>query len=164
MFTKKLELIFLGIIIIAILILSKNYYNNYMFSTNDIPDSYKQRIIDKEQEVLQLMQDKYGFSFSVPIIVTDKFKGRLYGITAYKNADIKIYLNKNRMQESMDYMIDSVIPHEYAHALIFKLGLRDRNKDGHSVEWQKACEKLGGINCEKYVNNNDVVIGKLPFK
>ncbi|EDZ61131.1 hypothetical protein SMGD1_2402 [Sulfurimonas gotlandica GD1] len=163
MFTKKLELFFLAVIIIAILVLSKNYYDNYMFSTNDIPESYKKRIVDKEQEVLQLMQSNYGFSFRVPIIVTDKFKGRLYGITAYKNGEIKIYLNKKVMQESMDYMVDSVIAHEYAHALIFKLGMRDREKDGHSKEWQEACEKLGGVNCEQYVNSQDVVMGKLPF-
>ncbi|WP_373001322.1 SprT-like domain-containing protein [Sulfurimonas sp.] len=164
MFTKKLEIFFLSIIVIAILMLSKNYYDNYIFSTNDIPDSYKQRIIDKEQEVLQLMQSNYGFSFRVPIIVTDKFKGKLYGITAYKNGDIKIYLNKKVMQESMDYMVDSVIAHEYAHALIFKLGIRDSNKDGHSKEWQQACENLGGMKCEQYVNSHDVVMGKLPFK
>ncbi len=164
MFIKKLELVFLGIIIIAIIVLSTNYYNNYVFNTNDIPDSYKKRIADKEHEVLQLMQRHYGFSFKVPLIVTDKFKGKLYGITAYKNGKIKIYLNKKVMQESMDYVIDSVIAHEYAHALIFKLGMRDRNKDGHSKEWQQACEKLGGMKCEQYVNNQDVVAGKLPFK
>ena len=164
MFKKKLELIFLGAIVIAILVLSKNYYDNYIFLTNDIPDSYKKRIVDKERETLQLMQSNYGFSFRVPIIVTDKFKGRLYGLTAYKNGEIKIYLNKKVMQESMDYMVDSVIAHEYAHALIFKLGMRSKKKDGHSKEWQKACEKLGGMKCEQYVNSHDVVMGKLPFK
>jgi predicted SprT family Zn-dependent metalloprotease len=164
MFLKKLELLFLSIIIIAILILSKNYYDNYSFYKNDIPQSYKKRIIDKEQEVLELMQKNYGFSFKVPLIVTDKFKGRLYGLTAYRNGEIKIYLNKKVMQESMDYMIDSVIAHEYAHVLIFKLGKRGYAKnDGHSKEWQMACQKLGGVNCEKYVNNHDVVINKLPF-
>jgi len=163
MFTKKLETFFLTVIVIAVLILAKNYYDSYTFKTNDIPDNYKKRIVDKEQEVLQLMQKNYGFSFQVPIIVTDKFKGRLYGITAYKSGEIKIYLNKKVMQESMDYMVDSVIAHEYAHALIFKLGMRDAKKDGHSKEWQEACEKLGGIKCEQYVNSHDVVMGKLPF-
>ena len=110
------------------------------------------------------MQKNYGFAFKVPLIVTDKFKGRLYGLTAYKNGEIAIYLNKKVMQESMDYMIDNVIAHEYAHAIIFKLGKRGYAKDdGHSLEWQRACEKLGGLNCEKYVNSHDVVIDKLPF-
>ncbi len=39
----------------------------------------------------------------------------------------------------------------------------DAKKDGHSKEWQEACEKLGGIKCEQYVNSHDVVMGKLPF-
>ena len=80
-----------------------------------------------------------------------------------KNGEIRIYLNKKVMQESMDYMVDSVIAHEYAHALIFKLGMRDVEKDGHSKEWQIACEKLGSSKCEQYVNSHDVVMGKLPF-
>lgn len=163
MFSKNLERLFLAVIFIALLVLAKNYYDSYTFKINDIPDSYKQRIADKEQEVLQLMQSHYGFSFRVPIIITDKFKGRLYGITVYKDGEIKIYLNKKVMQESMDYMVDSVIAHEYAHALIFKLGIRDVEKEGHSKEWQQACVNLGGLSCEQYVNSHDVVMGKLPF-
>ncbi|WP_294966850.1 SprT-like domain-containing protein [Sulfurimonas sp.] len=139
MFIRKLELIFLGVIVIAIIVLGNNYYNNYTFRTNEIPQSYKQRIIDKEQEILQLMQRHYNFSFKVPLIVTDKFKERLYGITAYKNGEIKIYLNKNVMQESMDYMVDSVISHEYAHALIFKLGKREREE---KMDTPKSGKKL----------------------
>jgi predicted SprT family Zn-dependent metalloprotease len=163
MFLKKLELVFLAIIIIAILILSKNYYESYSFSKNNLPQSYKKRIIDKEQEVLKLMYKNYGFAFKVPLISTDEFKGRLYGLTAYKDGEIKIYLNKKVMQESMDYMVNNVIAHEYAHALIFKLNKGSAKYDGHSLEWKKTCEKLGGINCEKYVNSHDVVMGKLPF-
>lgn len=163
MFSKNLERLFLAVIFIALLVLVKNYYESYTFKINEIPDSYKQRIANKEQEVLQLMQSHYGFSFRVPIIITDRFKGRLYGITAYKDGEIKIYLNKKVMQESMDYMVDSVIAHEYAHALIFKLGIRDVEKEGHSKEWQQACINLGGVNCEQYVNSHDVVMGKLPF-
>ncbi|MDA3907966.1 MAG: SprT-like domain-containing protein [Sulfurimonas sp.] len=163
MFIKKLELLFLSIIVIAILILAKNYYDNYIYKNSDISDNFKKLIANKEKEVLILMQKNYGFSFKVHNFITDKFKGRLYGITAYKNGEIKIYLNKKVMKESMDYMVDNVIAHEYAHALIFKLGMRDVGKDGHSKEWQKACEKLGGLNCEQYVNSHDVVMGKLPF-
>jgi len=162
MLIKKFEFLFLGVIIVASLFLVKNYYDSYTFKNNDIPQSYKDRIMQKEQEVLWLMQKNYGFSFKVPLIVTDRFKGRLYGLTSYKDGEIKIYLNKKVMQESMDYMIDSVIAHEYAHALMFKLKNFTRG-DGHSKEWQDACIKLGGIKCEQYVNSHDVVMGKLPF-
>jgi len=105
MFIKKLELLFLCIIVLASLVLVKNYYDNYSFKTNDILQSYKDRITQKEQEVLWFMQENYGFSFKVPLIVTDEFKGRLYGLTAYKNGDIKIYLNQKVMQESSLYSI-----------------------------------------------------------
>jgi len=162
MFIKKLELLFLCIIVLASLVLVKNYYDDYSFKTNDIPQSYKNRITQKEQEVLWFMQKNYGFSFKAPLIVTDEFKGKLYGLTAYKNGEIKIYLNKKVMQESMDYMVDSVIAHEYAHALMFKLQ-NFKKGDGHSKEWQDACLKLGGVKCEQYVNSHDVIMGKLPF-
>ena len=160
MFKKKLEIIFLGVIIIAISVLANNYYNSYKFNHNDIPKEYRKLIADKEKDVLNLMQKNYGFSFKVPLIITDKFKGRLYGLTSYKNGEIKIYLNKKVMQESMKYILDNVIAHEYAHALMFKQGYK---KAGHSKLWQQTCKNLGGLNCEQYVNKNDVILGKMPF-
>ena len=136
MFKKRLELIFLSVIIIAIAILSKNYYDSYNYKHNDISNDYKKLITNKEEEILKLMQQHYGFTFKVPLIVTDKFKNRLYGLTSYQNGNIKIYLNKKVMQESINYIINSVIAHEYAHALIFKL-LPHSKSDGHSAQWKK---------------------------
>lgn len=164
MFTKKLETIFLLIIVIAIGILGYNYYKSYTFKNNDIPDSYKKLISDKEQEVLQNMQSEFGFVLKVPLIVTDKFKGRLYGLTSYKNGDIKIYLNKKVMQESMDYMVDSVIAHEYAHALMFKLGHIHTTKKGHPQKWQEICTKLGANDCQQYVDQQEIIMSKMPFQ
>ena len=163
MFKKRLELIFLSIIGVAIAMLANNYYNSYIYKHTDIPDNYKQRISNKEKEVLDLMQKHYGFAYKIPLIVTDEFKGRLYGLTSYNNGEIKIYLNKKVMKESIDYMIESVIAHEYAHALMFKLGHLHTRDKGHSKKWQQTCVNLGGINCEQYVNRNDVVMGKMPF-
>ncbi len=161
---KKLEYAFISIILIASLILGYNYYKSYSFKNNDIPDSYKKRIADKEQEVLQHMQRNFGFVFKVPLIVTDKFKGRLYGLTSYRDGEIKVYLNKKVMQESMDYMIESVIAHEYAHALMFKLGYLYENDDGHSKTWQQTCIKLGGKDCQKYVDRQEIIMSKMPFQ
>ena len=160
---KRLEIVFLIIIFIAVLVLANNWYEDYLFKNSEISDEYKELIFSKEQEVLGLMQKNYGITFKVPLIVTDKFKGRLYGMASYKNGDIKIYLNKKVMKESMEYMLESVIAHEYAHALMFKLGHYDSNGDGHSSRWKEACVNLGGKNCEKYVNSEDVVMGKMPF-
>ena len=164
MFQKKLEMAFLTLILLSLAVLGTNYYNSYSFKNSDIPDSYKQRIINKEQEVLQHMQNNYGYAFKFPLIVTDRFKGRLYGLTSYENGDIKIYLNKKVMQESMDYIVDSVIAHEYAHALLFKQGYLHTKDDGHSKLWQQTCTKLGGIDCQQYVDQQEIIMSKMPFQ
>lgn len=162
MFNKRLELIFILVIILSIAILSNNYRSTKNFKNHPIPDEYKELIVQKEQEILTNMQKHYGFSFKVPLIVTDRFKDGLYGATNYKNGKITIYLNKNVMQESMEYMLDSVIAHEYAHALMFKQGLNTPG-DGHSLKWRDTCVNLGAKNCERYVDMNEVVMGKMPF-
>jgi len=163
MFKKKLEFFFITLIVVALFILINNIYNTQQFKNNDIPDNYKQRIKNKEIEVLNNMQKNYNLTFRVPLIVTDKFKGRLYGLTSYKNGDIKIYLNKKVMLESMDYIIDSVIAHEYAHALMFKFGNMHTKKDGHSKKWQQICKKLGADDCQQYVDRQEIIMSKMPF-
>jgi len=60
-------------------------------------------------------------------------------------------------------MIDSVIPHEYAHALLFYLHKSSNEKNGHSRLWQQTCQKLGGEDCRQYVNQHEIVMSKLPF-
>ena len=149
-------------IILAIAVLYNNYTSTKNFKNNPISSQYTELINQKEQEILSSMKRHYGFSFQVPLVVTDRFKGGLYGATTYKNGEITIYLNKNVMQESMDYMVDSVIAHEYAHALMFKQGL-NTTRDGHSFKWRDICINLGAKNCERYVDVNEVVMGKMPF-
>lgn len=163
MFKKRLETAFISIITISLIILAYNYYKSYSFKNNELSGRYKKLISDKEQEVLQHMQKNYGYRFKVPLIITDKFKGKLYGLTSYENGVIKIYLNKKVMQESMDYMVDSVIAHEYAHALMFKQGKLHTKDNGHSKLWQQTCINLGGIDCQQYVNHKEVIMSKLPF-
>ena len=110
------------------------------------------------------MQKSYGYAYKFPLIITDKFKGRLYGLTSFENGEIKIYLNKKVMQESMDYMVNSVLAHEYAHALLFKQGYFHTKDDGHSKLWQQTCVKLGGTDCQQYVDQQEVIMAKMPFK
>ena len=163
MFKKKLELIFLTMIIVAIAILSVNYYKSYSFKHNPLPKSYLDRIAAKEKDVLTHMQKNFGYQVRFPLIITDKIPGRLYGLTSYENRHITIYLNKKVMQESMDYMCDSVIPHEYAHALLFYLHKNSNEKSGHSKLWQQTCQALGGKDCLQYVNQQEIIMSKLPF-
>jgi len=161
---RRLEYLFLIVVVVALLFLAYNYYRSYSFKTNDLPQSYKEKIAQKEQEVLENMRRNLGFEFRVPLIVTDEFKGRLYGLTAYQNTEVKIYLNKKVMQESMEYMLDSVIAHEYAHAVMFRLGKFERGADGHSKEWQMICQKLGGKDCRRYVDTQEIIMSKMPFR
>jgi len=161
---KKLELFFLSTIIIALSILVFNYYKSYTFKHNPLPKSYLNRIENKKKDVLAHMQKNFGFQVKFPLIITDKIPGRLYGLSSYENGRITILLNKKVMQESMDYMIDSVIPHEYAHALLFYLHKNSSEKQGHSKLWRHTCQKLGGKDCRQYVNQQEIILSKLPFK
>jgi len=163
MFKKKLEFIFITMIVLATFVLAFNYYTSYSFKHNDIPDKYKTRIQDKEKEVLKLIKKHYNIDLDIPLIVTDKFQGRLYGLTSYENGKIKIYLNKKVMRESMDYMVNSVIAHEYAHALMFKLGYHQEENAGHSKKWQETCVKLKGVDCRQYVDQHEIIMSKMPF-
>ena len=163
MLSKKLELLFLTIIILSLSLLGYNYYKSYSFKHNPLPKSYLERIDKKEQDVLSHMQKNFGFQVEFPIIITDKIPGRLYGLTSYEHSQIKIYLNKKVMQESMDYMIDSVVPHEYAHALLFYTHNNSNTNDGHSELWRETCKKLGGKDCRRYVDQHEIIMSKLPF-
>lgn len=164
MITKKIQIIFMVIIIICIAILFLNWYSSYSFERNPISKEYQLLIKQEEQRVLSNMKKNLGFKFQVPIIITDKIPGKIYGVTSLdKDGSIKIYLNKKVMKESFDYIISNVIAHEYSHAILFKSGNYKTSKDGHSKLWQNTCIKLGGLMCQKYVNSHDVIMRKLPF-
>jgi len=164
MVSKKIQFIFAFISLIALLILARNVYSSYNFKNNPISDKNIEAIAHEEQRVLNNMQKNFGFKYKVPIEITDKIPGKIYGVTFLSDdGSIKIYLNKKVMKESMDYIVLNVIAHEYAHALLFKSGDYKNQKDGHSKLWQITCMKLGGAKCQKYVNSHDVIMGKLPF-
>jgi hypothetical protein len=132
MLQKKLELFFLSLILIAVAVLARNYYKSYTFKHNPLPQEYLDKIKNKEKDVLAHMQHNFGLHIKFPIIISDKIPGRLYGLTSYKNGHISILLNKKVMQESMQYMTESVLAHEYSHALLFYLHKSSNEKDGHS--------------------------------
>ena len=164
MFKKRLELTFLSITLLSAGVLLSNYYKSSHFKNNPLPQSYLNKIEKQERDILVHMQKNFGFRYKFPLIITDKIPGQLYGLTAYKNGTIKIYLNKKVMQESFEYMLESVIAHEYAHALLFKLHRNMGEKEGHSKEWQETCVKLGAKDCQQYVNQKEIIMSKMPFK
>ncbi len=60
-------------------------------------------------------------------------------------------------------MINQVIPHEYAHAVMFHLNDFSKKQGGHTKKWQEICKNLNGIKCEQFVNHQDIIVGKIPF-
>lgn len=163
MFTKKLERIFALVTLGALTVLAYNWYASYRFDHTPLSEAVMQQLEQKEREVIARIKTHYGIDFRVPMRISDNIPGNLYGVTAYRpDGTITILLNKKRAKESLQYLLDDVIAHEYAHALMFHFGYRT-HEDGHSQRWQQTCKALGGSRCDRYVNGHDVVMGKLPF-
>ncbi len=160
---KNLYKIFLTITVISIILLGYIWYDNNQFKNNDLALQTITKLKQKEYHIRKLIIQKYNLNINIPIIISNKMKNNLFGLAVYNNGDIKIILNKNRFQESEDYMIDYVLPHEYAHALMFKLNYFPKENGGHSKRWEEICLNLEGKKCDRFVKHKDIVMGKLDF-
>jgi len=160
--TKKLEKFFIFLMVVPLGYIAYNTYKSKSFKDNPLSNKTLQRVIKAEENILSLIHMKFNINPQIPLIVSDEFHSNLYGLTSYKDNKITIYLNKKRFKESEDYMIKEVIPHEYAHALVFMLGEKT-SKDGHTALWKKICLQLEGKKCEQYVNNEAIVRQKLGY-
>lgn len=164
MFIQRLYRFFFVCVIIGILLLIYNWYKNYEFDNNPLSKELEQKIFEKKQQTRQLLKQNFGFDLNVPILVSDKLPSSLYGAALFtQDEKIIIYLNKKRFKESSDYMIHNVIPHEYAHAVMFYLNDFTNEQSGHSIKWQNICKKLNGIKCDRFVDHHDILIGKTSF-
>ncbi len=158
---KSLETFFLGIILFAATVLGYNYYSEYEFE-HDFDSKFLPPLHKKEEEILQKMQRNLGYAVRFPIVVTDKIPGRIYGLATFdKQGRVVIFLNKRVFKESFDYILDDVLAHEYAHALLLSRGYITDANGGHTPLWQRTCKALGGQHCERYVDREDVVNRKL---
>ena len=158
---ESLERIFLAIILFAVMILGYNYYSDYIFE-QDFDKRYLPTLQKKEAEILRNMQRHFGYAVRFPVIITDKIPGRIYGLATFdRQKHVVIYLNKRVFKESFDYILDDVLAHEYAHALLLSRGYVDDTEGGHTALWQQTCKALGGMHCERYVDRDDVVDRKL---
>lgn len=161
---NDLKRFFFYIIIIGTIILLVLIYNDRKFKNNPLNEDILARIDKKKQELMKITYQKYGIYFNVPVLINDRMPNSLFGLAAYtKDKKIMILLNKNRFQESVEYMLDYVLPHEYAHALMFKMGDFSKENGGHSLKWQRVCLSLGGKKCDRYVNHKDIIFGKIPY-
>ena len=162
-FIKTLEKFFIAGIILALSYISYSWYQDNQFKSNPLSAEIQKRVRDRQSHVRALIQNKYNIQPKIPIVISDEFHSNLYGLTGYKEGKIKILLNKKRFKESEDYMIDEVIPHEYAHAMVFILG-KKTSEDGHTKSWQKICFELDGKQCERYVDNEEIIRQKMGLR
>jgi predicted SprT family Zn-dependent metalloprotease len=139
-----------------------SWYESDSFKTKPLSNTIQKEISDRQKQVLSLIDKKYKLQIEIPLVVSDEFSSRLYGLTSYKDGRITVYLNKKRFKESKDYMIEEVIPHEYAHALVMALGERS-SQDGHTQLWQDICLELDGKICTRYVDNEEIIAQKMKF-
>jgi hypothetical protein len=162
MFIQQLKKFFLIVVLIASILLTYLWYQDYTFASNPLSKNIQEKIYKKHQELQYLTYKHFKIKRIFPILIEEDLDSSKFGMAVYsKDRQIKIYLNKNRFKENEEYMIDDVMPHEYAHAIMFAFGnFTDENK-GHPKQWQVICKKLNGLRCDRFVNHQDILIEKI---
>ena len=175
MFTKKLKVMLVSTMFVSAVSLASNWH---LVSESSLSKKITKKIINKEQDILKLMKDKYGYAMDVPLVITDKLEKNVYGMTVCdEDGSIRIFLNKEIINNNIDYVLETVLPHEYAHVLMFKEKLLNNAKknyaleiqqaglpstyDGHNKTWKNICKNLGGLKCERFVSRKDAYISKV---
>ena len=166
MFIQQLKKFFLIVVILSGSLLAYLWYDDYSFSKNPLSKKIQLRVYEKHQELKYLTNKYFDIKRVFPIIISDELDSSKFGMAIYsKNGQINLYLNKNRFKENEDYMINDVMPHEYAHAIMFAIRDFTDENQGHSKKWQDICKKLDGLRCDRFVNHQDILIEKTnPFK
>ena len=158
---KNIYSIFLSITILASITLGYIWWKDYEFDNNPLSLELQYKINEKVKELQVKSYQKFGIKRKFPVIVSDELSSNHYGMAVYtKNDKIIIYLNKKRFKENESYMIEDVIPHEYAHAITFAIGHFSNKNKGHDKVWQDICRKLDGKRCGRFVNHDDILIEK----
>lgn len=149
--------------IVSLILLITVIYEDKQFKNNPLSKDILTQLKSKELQIRQKILQKYNLNVKIPILISDKLPNKLFGLAQYDQNMIKIVLNKNRFQESQEYMINNVLPHEYAHAMMFYFGDFTRVNGGHTKKWQQICKAIGGIKCDRFVDHDDILFGKLNF-
>lgn len=161
MFLQRLKLFFITVTVLGTIFLIYSIYNTHKFKTSDLDKNTQNRIYQKTIYLQALAYKKFGIKRKIPVKVSNKMPSRLFGAaTLTSDGEIIIFLNKKRFKESLDYMIDDVLPHEYAHAIMFVFGDLSKDNGGHSKRWQSICKDLEGKRCDRFVNYDDVIFDK----
>jgi len=153
--------IFTLLTVVSIILFILVFYKDKEFQNNPLSKEVIQKLQVKNNIIKQKIRKKYKINFNIPIVIEDQLPNNLFGLASYKKGTIKIFLNKKRFQENESYMTDNVLPHEYAHALMFHFGDFSKQNGGHTPRWQQICKDIGGLKCDRFVNHNDILIEKL---
>ncbi len=153
--------IFTAIVIVSLSLMVIIFYNDYNFKSNPLSKDIQKRLYAKKKQVVYQIKIKYNINLKVPIIVSDKLPNNLFGLTSFKDGKIKIYLNKKRFKENENYMIESVLEHEYAHAVMFYFKKFTKSNGGHTKQWQQICLNISDNKCNRFVGHNDILIEKI---
>lgn len=161
MFIQQLKKFFLIVVISASILLIYLWYQDYTFSSNPLSKNIQKKIYKKHQNLQYLTYKHFNIKRVFPILISENLDSSKFGMAVYStDKQIKIYLNKKRFKENENYMIDDVMPHEYAHAIMFQLGNFTDKNNGHPKMWQDICKKLNGLRCDRFVNHQDILIEK----
>jgi len=162
---KNISLYKQAFLLITILSLAGIFYLRYedaKFFNNPLSSEVLYKIDKKAFEIQKTIYQKFHSKIVIPIIPTDEIPDNLYGLTTIDTfGSIKILLNKNRFKENESYMIDYVLPHEYAHAMSFYYKDFDKSNGGHTKRWEMFCKAIGGKKCERFVNHYDILLQKV---
>jgi SprT protein len=158
---NNIKIIFIVITLVSTITTAYLLYQNYNFKNSNLSQDIWDKINKKDIHIKNLIKEKYNINVDIPIIVSDKIGGNTFGLALHNRGQIAIVLNKKRFQESVDYMIDYVLPHEYAHAMMFIFGNFTKQNGGHTKKWQDICLALEGKKCDRYVKHNDIVFDKI---
>lgn len=166
MFFQNLQKFFFITTISAFALLVYLWYQDYSFIKNPLNKNIQEEIRVKQKELRYIAYKKLNIIREFPVIISDTMPAQRFGMTIYdRKGQIKIYLNKKRFQENSKYMITHVLPHEYAHAIMFELKDFSKVNSGHTKRWQNICIALNGLKCNRFVDNEDILIEKTnPFK
>jgi len=159
---KTLYRIFFLLTLTSLILFIIIFIEDKQFKKSPLPREILYKLKEKDKDIRAIIQKKYGVSVYFPIRIANQLPNNLFGLTTYdKKGVIRILLNKKRFQEDKNYMIDYVLPHEYAHAMMFYFKDFTQKNGGHTKKWENICYNLSGRKCSRFVNHNDVLIEKL---
>lgn len=162
--SKKMQRIFALVTLMALALLLANIYRSYHYNHSELEPAVQQALNSKANEMRRILKKRYHIHRPIAFVISPNLPARLYGMTQMgDDGKITVFINKKALRESKAYVLDDVIAHEFAHAAQFALGNMSNHNGGHDAQWQAICKNLHGKHCERYVNTQDVVMGKLPF-